>query len=254
LTLPSGFERLLLGHAVAVARSDIAASVRQLLVSADGTRTTLHEYAARHPNARVLQGRGATYAVPLPHPHGGQRVVIRHNRHGGLFAPLSGDRFLSPTRAPHELDVSLALAKLGVPTPQLVAYALYPPGGVFQRADVCSLEIPDGRDLAQILLQEGAPERAVALIATAELVAALSRAGARHHDLNAKNVLVTFEAAYVLDVDRMTLGGTQDTALEGNLTRLVRSLRKWRDRFGAKISEKDIGELQANARQRMMRA
>ena len=46
--LPSGYERLLLGHAVAIARSDVAPSIRRALVNADGARATLHEYAARH--------------------------------------------------------------------------------------------------------------------------------------------------------------------------------------------------------------
>lgn len=249
--LPSGYERLLLGHAVAVARSDVAVSVRRSLVNADGTRSTLHEYAARHPGARVLQGRGTSYAVPLPQST--VRVVVRHNRHGGLFGRLTGDLFFSPTRAPYELEVSLALAKAGVPTPEIMAYALYPPGGVLQRSDVCSREIPGSRDLAEILTQDGGTERAAALAATAELVAALARAGARHRDLNAKNVLLTYETAYVLDVDRMTLGAKPEAALDGNLTRLGRSLRKWRDRFGAKVSERDITELDVSSQRALQR-
>ena len=243
--LPPGFERLLLGHAVAVARSDVAVGIRGSLLGADGARSTLHEYAARQPGARPLQGRGVAYAVTLP--QSSVRVVVRHNRRGGLFAPIIGDRFLPPTRAPHELEVSLALSKLGVSTPDIVAYALYPPGGLLQRSDVCSAEIPASRDLAQILTGEGASERGAALLATAQLVAGLARVGARHHDLNAKNVLLTYETAYVLDVDRVTLGGIPAETLVANLNRLTRSLRKWRDRFHARISERDIGELETNA-------
>jgi hypothetical protein len=236
--LPSGYERLLLGHAVAVARSDVALNVRRSLVSADGSRCTLLEYASRHPGARLLQGRGATYAVPLPQST--DRVVVRHNRHGGLFGRLTGDLFLSPTRAPHELEISLELSKLGVPTPEILAYALYPPGGVLQRSDVCS--------------RETGTERAAAFLATAELLAALARAGARHHDLNAKNILLTYESAYVLDVDRMTLGGKPESVLVGNLARLGRSLRKWRDQCGARVSERDITELEASSRRALQRS
>lgn len=244
--LPPGFERLLLGHAVAVARTDVAVGIRAALLGADGTRSTLHEYAARHPGARQLQGRGTAYAVTLPQST--VRVVVRHNRRGGLFGPILADRFLPPTRAPHELEVSLALSKLGVSTPDIVAYALYPPGGLVQRSDVCSREIPSSRDLAQVLTGEGAGERSAALQATAQLVAGLARVGARHHDLNAKNVLLTYETSYVLDVDRVTLGGRPDDTLAANLSRLTRSLRKWRDRFHARISERDISDLEANAR------
>lgn len=244
--LPAGFERLLLSHAVAVARSDIVPGIRKALGNTEGTRATLHEFAARHPAARLLHGRGAAYAVPLPDVR--MRVVIRHNRHGGLLARFTGDRFLAPTRAPYELDVSRRLVGLGVPTPEIVAYALYPPGAMLQRSDVCSVEIPGGRDLAQVLTGEGAPERATALRLTAALVASLSRAGARHHDLNARNILVTDRSAYVLDVDRVILGRSVEAAFAGNVARLGRSLRKWHDQFGARVAERDISQLEAAAR------
>jgi tRNA A-37 threonylcarbamoyl transferase component Bud32 len=249
--LPAGFERLLLGHAVAIARSDVAAGIRRSLVKADGTRSTLHEYAARHPGARLLRGRDAAYAVALPETS--FRVVIRHNRHGGLLARFTGDRFVSPTRAPYELEMSLALAQLGVPTPEVVAYALYPPGGLLQRSDVCSREVAGSRDLADVLTGDGPAERGAALAATADLVGLLSAAGARHHDLNAKNVLLSQEKAYVLDVDRMTLRQDGLTALTANLARLARSLRKWRDQFGARVSDGDISDLEARARQGLRR-
>ncbi|MEK7246362.1 MAG: lipopolysaccharide kinase InaA family protein, partial [Pseudomonadota bacterium] len=113
-------------------------------------------------------------------PQGGTRVVVRHNRHGGLLGPLTGDLFLAPTRAPDELEISLTLARLGVPTPEIVAYVLYPPGGLLQRSDVASKEIQSGRDLADILTSDGSPERAAAFAATAELLGSMARAGARH--------------------------------------------------------------------------
>ena len=250
--LPAGFERLLLGHAVAIARSDVATGLRKALVHPDGTRYTLHEFAARHPGARLLQGRGAAYAVPLSDTP--FRVVVRHNRHGGAFARVTGDRFMAPTRAPYELDVSLALHRLGIATPEIVAYALYPPGAWIQRSDVCSREITGGRDLAQVLTGEGAPQRAEALAATALLVGALARVGARHHDLNAKNVLLAGGRAYVLDVDRVKLSQARDTALRANLARLERSLRKWRETSGARVTDEDILQLAERARAAAMQA
>ena len=241
MTVPAGFERLLLGHAIAVARSDLAPFIRQALVASDGKKATLHQYAAQHPGARPLQGRGTAYAVPLP--NGETRVVVRHNRHGGMFAPLTRDLFLAPTRAPLELDVSRALTRAGVPTPEVVAYAVYPPGALLQRSDVCSREIADGHDLAEILMQAGHAERAAALESAGALVATLSRAGAMHPDLNAKNILIAAGGTYVLDVDRVLLRVDPQAALGGNLERLSRSLRKWRDKSGAAVSETDIAAL-----------
>ncbi len=245
MIIPAGYERLLVGHAVAIARTEIAASIRRALVSGDGKRSTLHEFAGRQTSARRLQGRDAAYAILLPGT--ALRVVVRHNRHGGAFASVTRDVFLSPTRAPRELETSLALGQRGVPTPDIVAYAVYPPGALFQRSDVCSREIPSSLDLAHIIMYGGA-DRAAAFGTTARLVGALARAGARHHDLNAKNILVTPGIAYVLDVDRVSLGESPSRALDANLARLGRSLRKWRDRFGARISEHDIADLETSCR------
>lgn len=245
--VPPGYERLLLGHAVAVARSDLAVAVRQVLIAADGTRSTLHEFAARHPTARRLQGRVAAYAVSLPRST--ERVVVRHSHHGGLFAPITRDVFLPPTRAPYELEMSLKLTEIGVPTPMVVAYAVYAAGGLLRRADVCSREIPNSRDLAHVLARSDPASRQSALAMTARLVATLSLAGVRHHDLNAKNVLVAPDGAYVLDVDRVILGIPPPAALDANLSRLGRSLRKWRDEFGANVSEADAAQLDAGVRE-----
>ena len=246
MIVPAGFERLLLGHAVAVARSDVATHIRTALVGADGSKSTLHEFASRQPGARPLAGRGVSYAFQLK--PSATRVVVRHNRHGGLFAAITGDRFLAPTRAPYELEICLALTQAGIPTPQVVAYVLYPPGGIFQRSDVCSVEIGQGRDLAAVLCDGNDADRSSALALSATLVGQLSRAGARHHDLNAKNILVTKDRALVLDVDRVTLGGEAATVLQANLARLARSLRKWREQFKAGVSDADIAQLESAAR------
>lgn len=244
---PAGFERLLLEHAVAVARTDLVPGFRAALLGADGVPRTLHEFAARQSGARALQGRGVAFAVALP--LGAARVVIRHNRRGGLFAPLLGDRFLTPTRAPRELATSAELTRRGVRTPEVLGYALYPRGGLIQRSDVCTREVPGARDLAAILTRGVADERRAALRLTAQLVASLSHARARHEDLNAKNILLDATTGYVLDVDRVALDVPEQDALASNLRRLSRSLRKWRDRFRAAVSEDDIAVLETTARQ-----
>lgn len=232
-------------------------TVVALAASLEALRTaletgSLYGYAACHAEARALTGRGVAYAVPLPN---GERVVVRHNRHGGLFAPLTGDRFLPPTRAPHELDVSVRLRRSGVPTPEVVGYVIYHAGPLLRRCDVASREIANGRDLATILTTANADERRVALNATAAVVAALSACGARHHDLNVKNVLLTADSAdtmtgFVLDVDRVEFGRPDDSRItERNLERFMRSARKWRALHGARIEEPDLVRIAAAVRQ-----
>ena len=207
---------------------------------------SLYEYARAHPAARTLAGRGFAYAVPLPDDSA--RVVVRHNRHGGLFAPFTRDWFRWPSRAPLELQVARRLLDAGVPTPEMVCYALYPMGLGLCRADVVTLEVPASRDLSAAIMSLDADQRARALHAAARLLQSLTSAGARHHDVNVKNVLLRDAAngtleALVLDVDRVVFSSDRAAVREGNLARLLRSARKWRERYGAPITESELAEL-----------
>lgn len=237
---PPGYTRVIRRGIEAVALASVARVIEQLL--AEGT---LYQYAEHHPEARMLVGRGIVYAVPLP--DGGPSVVVRHARHGGLLAPLTGDRFLGRTRAPRELDVALRLARVGVPTPEIVAYAIYPAGVSTYRADVVTREVHDARDLASALADDPAPAlKRDLLAATAKLLARLAAAGARHPDLNLKNVLIARDAngdpeAWVLDVDRVWFDVPGAPRVnEANLRRVGRSARKLRRTRGLDIQEADL--------------
>lgn len=248
--LPAGYERFREGRAEVVALAAAAGPVREALRDAEGVHGadgTLYGYAQRHPRARAMAGRGTAWAVPLPDER--THVVVRRSRHGGLLAPVTGDRFVAPTRAPHELRTAVRLAEASVRTPQVVAFAVYPAGPLLRRSDVATREVMRGRDLAVSLLNpvDAAGRRAL-LGATAELLAALARAGARHPDLNCKNVLLAPGGAgvqaWVLDVDRVTFGRPGDPRIaRANLERLARSARKWRDLYGAAIDEADLAWL-----------
>lgn len=212
---------------------------------------SFYAFAERAADARPLAGRGVAYAVALP--ANAARVVVRRSRHGGLLAALTGDRFTAPTRAPYELDTSLRLTALGVRTPEVVAFATYP-AGAFRRADVVTREVPGSVDLARVLA-EPMPEdrRRTVLAAVAQLLADLTIAGARHPDLNIKNILLQRSAtgelvAYVLDVDRIWFdrpGSARVT--ERNIARLSRSARKWRRASALDLADTDIGWLAATA-------
>ena len=257
--IPDGYERFVVGRATAVVLRQAAGAVHDALRAG-----TLYEYAAGHPEARQLMGRAPAYAVPLP--GGGERVVVRHSLHGGLLAPLTGDRFLPPTRAPYELTTALRLSRAGVPTPGVVAYVVYPAGPLLRTADVATREVVGGRDLVAVLggmsddplaSAAGTAAPKLALVATARLLRALAAAGARHPDLNAKNVLLapapterTNElVAHVLDVDRIVFDRPHSPRVaQANLARLARSLRKWSDRLGRELVEDAILELANGAR------
>ena len=116
---PPGYERLHRPGVDAVARTTLAGAVGEALSAG-----SLYEYAAHHPDARHLRGRGVAYDVPLP--DGATRVVVRRSRHGGWLAPVTRDIFVGHTRAPHELEVSLRLTRDGIATPEVIAYGTYP--------------------------------------------------------------------------------------------------------------------------------
>ena len=241
---PPGYDSFLVGRAQVVVRAALADAVRTAV--AEGS---LHAWASRQPGARAMQGRATAWATAFPN---GAKLVVRHSRHGGLLAPLTGDLFFAPTRAPRELAAALRLAAAGVPTPELLAYAVYPAMGPFARADVATALI-DG-----VALPEAWPatltvdESWVLVNALATLLEALRRAGAHHPDLNVRNVLVADgqggKTAAVLDVDRVVFGKPDDVSLSArNLDRLLHSMRKEQIGWGVNLTSRQLQRLREGA-------
>ncbi len=244
-SLPAGYERLRIGGTQAVAIPEVVAALREILPS-----ESLYAYAARQPGVRVLQGRAPVYVVPLG---GAGTVVVRHSRHGGLLAPITGDQFLAPTRAPRELAMSVRLTELGIATPLVVASVVYASGRVLRRSDIATREIPRSADLADVL--GGASPlvpRADAVRAAAALLAEMARGGVHHPDLNLKNILVATDGsgtakAFLLDVDRVRIDTARARIASANAARLVRSIERWRKRRGAPITDDELGALETAA-------
>lgn len=239
---PPGYSRFTLRDAVIVARADVAGSVREALKDAG----TLHGWAATQPGARAYHGRATAWGARLP--LGGPEVVVRHARHGGLLAALTGDLFLWPGRAPWELEAANRLLAAGVGTPELVAYALHRAWGAFCRVDVCTRRLPEGDDFPGVWRDASAADRERMLAATAALLHALAKAQAFHADLNVKNVYLARESggfrAYALDVDRVVFLEAGDAgAMTRNIGRLARSLRKARQQFGLDVPDESIATL-----------
>ena len=213
-----------------LAAKSCSAAVRKVLET-----QTLYEYAQAQPDARPLTGRAPVFAVSLPEGCG--RVVVRHNMRGGWMAKISRDVYFLPTRGLTELLASLRLRAMGVSTPEVLAYVSYPTWVVFRRFDIATREITNGHDLSVVLSKvTDPPHRAMVFDAIAKLLRALTQAGAHHQDLNLKNVLLTAGEgegldAHVLDVDRVQFDSPGSPLVEqANLDRLLRSLRKWRDK------------------------
>jgi Lipopolysaccharide kinase (Kdo/WaaP) family len=208
---------------------------------------TLHDWAALQPLREEMHGRGVIYSVDLP-TIPATPVVVRRNQHGGLLHGLTGEYFLTPTRAPLELATSLRLAAAGIPTPEVIAYAIYPAAGIFARSDVMTRRLPEGDDVPAVWKKLIGADRESVLVAVARLLKALAYAGACHADLNLKNIFIGGSGAkltaYLLDVDRVTFPGGSGIAAR-NFKRLARSARKWRARWGLDFDEDSLARLAA---------
>ena len=220
--IPSGYAAFDVGRARLVVRDEVTQPVRRALAAG-----SLYEWAERARGATALAGRQTVWAATLTP---GVDVVVRHSRHGGVFAPITGDVFFAPTRAPLELANALWLESRHVPTPPVLAYAVYPLLGTLARADVMTGRVL-GDDLAEAWRSAPDESRVVLVRAVAHLLRAMTAAGAVHPDLNIKNILVSPRAhgveAVLLDVDRVERVAARSTGgMERNLARLRRSAEK----------------------------
>jgi 3-deoxy-D-manno-octulosonic acid kinase len=220
---------------------------------------SLHAWAGTVPQRRALRGRAPVHVAPLPGTDA--VVVVRHAWHGGLLAPLTRDRFLRPSRAPHELRQSAALRAAGIPSTEVLGYARTALPLWRCTVDVVSRFEPASRDLGAVLAGAGdgaaageggldaeaalAPTFTTdeALAATGQLLRQLTVAGVVHPDLNVKNVLLRRDAAggceaLMIDVDvvRWTPHRRPQRVLAANLGRLARSMRRQRERHGGGLS------------------
>lgn len=238
LSMP-GYAKINVGAARGLVSEPCVRSVESVLAT-----ETLYAWAARQPDARSFKGRAPAYAVKLGECG---NVVVRHAMRGGLLGKTGSDLFMPPTRGLRELVNSLRLRLGGVATPEVVAIVSYRAGPLLRRGDVATREIPDSHDLS-IVLREVADDghRGACLRATGHLLSAMSRAGAHHPDLNARNVLITWDGpegakAHILDVDRIRFHVPGDPMVgRANLERLGRSLRKLRDRNETTFAQSDI--------------
>ncbi|MHB1311635.1 MAG: lipopolysaccharide kinase InaA family protein [Gemmatimonadaceae bacterium] len=243
--LPPGYVRSTRGSTVLVAREWAAGALGQALA----VHGSLYRWAGAQPGHEALSGRGVTWAATLAAGPGTQAatpVVVRHSRHGGVFAALTVDVFPRPTRAPRELATAVRLAAAGVPTPEVVAYTVHPVAGLLARSDVMTRRLPPGLDFPDAW-RAAASETArdAVLQAVAALLRALSTAGAHHPDLNVKNIYVTSEAtpvACVLDVDRVRFADDARAAA-GNFARLARSVRKWQELHDLTVGDAELVRL-----------
>lgn len=246
------------GDVRALVRPEATGWVRQVL----DTGLSLHQQAGRYPDAHHLEGRNLVHVIRA-RPTGddaarGHRWAVRHYVRGGRIAPLVlGDRYLKRgTPRPFvEARSSLQVEARGIPTPKVLAAAVYPTG-IFYRGDLVTEFVPESSNLVQTLFGNartglsGTLDRREGMRAGGRLIQAMARKGIHHPDLHAGNILLqwigSMPKAHVLDLDRLVVGtGAKGTSPEPMYRRLRRSIRKWERRTGLELTEREWEELEA---------
>lgn len=252
-----GFETVDHPGARVLARREAVQWVRYILESGD----TLYGAASNDREGFDLPGREPVFAIPAKGSRKGsashgERWAVRHFSRGGrVFSSLLGDRYLKlgMPRPLHELRVSEGARARGIPTPRILAAAVYDTS-IFYRADLVTEFVPESTDLVDTLFDTrrkglgGASERLEALKAAGHLIKALGKSGLRHGDLHAGNILLQWEGtvprSHILDLDRSQLLPEGSSAPVGPmLQRLKRSLRKWERRTGLILTEREWATL-----------
>jgi 3-deoxy-D-manno-octulosonic acid kinase len=165
-------------------------------------------------------GRGAVTVFE----HQGRRFVLRHYRRGGLPALFTQDRYLwlgeTRSRPLAEMQLTLRLHAAGLPVPLPVA-ARYERQGRTYSADIITEYLPDTQSLAARLAAGEVGLQAWAAIG--RCIRRFHDHGLCHADLNAHNILLREDEAFLVDFDRCSRR-RPGLWRDANLARLRRSL------------------------------
>jgi 3-deoxy-D-manno-octulosonic acid kinase len=198
-------------------------------------------WSERHKVIARSGGRGGVLFIRDDQYH----WVLRHYFRGGLIGKLVRDLYVwvgaERTRAFAEWRLLHSLRAQGFPVPTPVA-ARFVRAGLFYRADLITEALPATRTLADSLTGAMLTEEVWKKVGA--MIAKMHRAGVRHADLNAHNILLGEGAkVFVLDFDRGRIvpRGPWESQV---LARLKRSLLKiQRQRSNVKFTERDWGYL-----------
>ncbi len=238
----SGFRRVIKTGRTAFLREGVAdLLIENGIIESDGSFSSV-------PGARFYQGRGRPVSVPLPGKEG-QRMVIRHYHHGGIFRHLTRDIFLGrPFRPLRELRASEWLRARGIETPEVLAVIIKKEGLLFYQGEIITREIESSLDAKACFFDSppgGEEPRRQAIRSLAKLVAKLHEEGVDHPDLNLKNLLLQRGSdsefkAYILDLDRVKISPNLSQRRKARiLCRLKRSVEKF-NREQPAINRKDM--------------
>lgn len=159
----------------------------------------------------------------------GKIWALRHYQRGGMARFVLGDRYgwtgLEQTRPWREFHLTASLHAHGLPVPKPVAARVIRSGLIY-RGDLITEFIEDAAPVADVLAWRELPARDWNEIGA--LIAKFQKAGVRHDDINARNILRGGEHGYFLiDFDKAEIVPPGRWQAQ-NLARFRRSLDKFK--------------------------
>jgi len=166
----------------------------------------------------------------------GPVFVCREYRRGGFMGRVNESRYLwtgaTNTRAHREFMVMRHAAKLGLPVPEPVAAMACRGkglGSMFYQAAILTPWVAHEGNLASM-------SQDIAWFNAGLSIAKLHAAGIWHADLNVHNILIDADdQAWLIDFDRAREGVDDSRLLQGNLSRLKRSVDKVCPEMGQRL-------------------
>ena len=161
----------------------------------------------------------------------GLRLVLKHYHRGGMIARLTNDRYvrcrLDYTRSFKEWNLLSQLQTLMFPAPVPVAASVIKTG-LFYQADLVTKEIPNVETLADLLIENELSQKIWRDVGSC--IRRFHDHNVYHADLNARNILVGEDSIHLIDFDKGTVRYLGDAWKASNLTRLKRSLLKFKSK------------------------
>ena len=174
-------------------------------------------------------GRSTTYFFEKD----GKGFVLRRFYRGGLLSKWVEDSYfflgIRRTRAYRELNMLREMRRMDLPVPQPVALMIKKKGLVY-RASIIIRLIKKSQDLFHILRKRALTDSE--WVAVGALIRRFHDKGVYHSDLNIHNILMNKKGEmWLIDFDKGRFVEPNASNLEGNLSRLKRSLikesKKW---------------------------
>jgi tRNA A-37 threonylcarbamoyl transferase component Bud32 len=205
-----------------------------------GQRHILYDAALiEHPNEalfspeshetrlKTAEGRGEA----IFYEYQGLELVLKHYHRGGMVARLSNDRYLrrrlENTRSFKEWRLLSHLQKLKLPAPVPVAASVIKKG-LFYRADLVTKEITNVETFADLLLEKTLDTDIWRDVGSC--LRSFHDQNVYHADLNARNILIGDTGIHLIDFDKGAIRYLGDSWKASNLTRLKRSLLKFKSK------------------------